>query len=400
MAELVLEWMEAGASRSQRIQPNQPSKSPGTVRLGRDAQRCDIVFTDSSVSGLQAEILYNAANQSFYLRSLRDSNPPLLNGQPITGTEVPLGSASTISLGRLVLNAKTIVSPGAVPPTEVNSLGNNVPPTVVAPQPQYGAIPSPPAYSPPAPPPPGFSTPSPAPAYPAYSGTEPQGPKIWVWLIAGALLIGGGAYAWPYVSDFLGISKEASVSPASDKDKSSTSKQDQSPSTQQDRPQDKDDDSTGGMADLSTYTHSSGLFELRVPKDWQREDKSKAGTVALLWSAEDGESAITVNLTTSNNNIDHQAFDRRTREFLQDTYGQEPDFSLGKSTRLDNDGVRVDWSFTSKDGKLLGATYSEQLESKVSIMQLLVLESNLDKVDQTLADIRTSYQIDPSVDIP
>lgn len=396
----MLAWIEAGANRSQRIQPNQPSKNPGTIRLGRDAQRCDIVLTDSSVSGLQAEILYNAANQTFYLRSLRDSNPPLLNGQPVTSTEVPLGHASTITLGRLVLNAQAVSGVGAVPPTQASPSESNIPPTVVTPQPQpWGASPPPPpAYSPPASPPPGF--PSPAPVYPAHASSDQQGPKIWVWLIAGALLIGGGAYAWPYVSDFVGLTKEAKVSTSSDKDGSSTSKEDKSSKSSNDQPQTEDVTTAESMADLSTYTHSSGLFQIKVPKDWQREDKSKSGTVAALWSAEDGDSAITVNLTSSNDNINYQEFDRRTRDFLQETYGQEPDFSLDKSTKLDNDGVRVDWSFSSRDGKLLGSTYSEQLENKVSVMQLLVLESKLDQVQQTLTDIRSSYRIDPSVDIP
>lgn len=52
MNELTLEWLEAGRNHTQKIYEQQPSKNPGTVRIGRDSAQCDIVLSHPTVSGL------------------------------------------------------------------------------------------------------------------------------------------------------------------------------------------------------------------------------------------------------------------------------------------------------------------------------------------------------------
>jgi serine/threonine-protein kinase len=74
--ELTLEWVEAGQRRLKSFGDQQPSKKPGTVRIGRDPTQCDIVLSEPSVSGLHVEISTIANSKVFYLRPLRESNPP------------------------------------------------------------------------------------------------------------------------------------------------------------------------------------------------------------------------------------------------------------------------------------------------------------------------------------
>lgn len=137
MTELTLTWMGSAGPRSEIIYPQQPRKNPGTVRLGRDPRRCDIVLSDDSVSGLHIEIFYDAARGGFYVRSLRDSNPPVINGQLLRSGEVPLGSNNTIQLGRLQIRATSAMPAsetlGGVPPTNLV-----VPPTT--PQSPYSSL--------------------------------------------------------------------------------------------------------------------------------------------------------------------------------------------------------------------------------------------------------------------
>jgi eukaryotic-like serine/threonine-protein kinase len=108
MHELTLEWMEAGQLKTQTLNNKQLSKNPGTIRIGRDRQACDIVLSEPTVSGLHAEIFYNSEQQCFYLRPLRQSNPPVIDGQPLLMGEVVLSEGSNLRLGQLDLRVREI----------------------------------------------------------------------------------------------------------------------------------------------------------------------------------------------------------------------------------------------------------------------------------------------------
>jgi hypothetical protein len=101
MPELILEWREGDRIKTQTLRDRQASKNPGTVRLGRDPLRCDIVISDPTVSGLHIEIYFNPQQHQFILRSLRPSNPPLIDGRALPAGEVILSAGSTLQLGQI-----------------------------------------------------------------------------------------------------------------------------------------------------------------------------------------------------------------------------------------------------------------------------------------------------------
>jgi chaperone protein DnaK len=129
--QLTLEWQEAGQVRNTTLREQQPSKNPGTIRIGRDPAQCDIVFSDLTVSGLHVEILFNQQQQQFYVRNLRSSNPPIVDGQPLPTGEVPLFQGSNLQLGQITIKVKniTLAPDGSVAPTK---LGTATKPTEVA----------------------------------------------------------------------------------------------------------------------------------------------------------------------------------------------------------------------------------------------------------------------------
>jgi hypothetical protein len=51
ISELTLEWVEAGQTKRVVIAENQPTKNPGTFRIGRDPATCDLVL--SKILGLK-----------------------------------------------------------------------------------------------------------------------------------------------------------------------------------------------------------------------------------------------------------------------------------------------------------------------------------------------------------
>jgi FHA domain len=116
MNALTLQWQDAGQIKTHNIYEQQPSKNFGTVRIGRDPLRCDIVLTDLTVSGLHVEIFFHNQQQSFYIRNLRSQNPPLVDRQRIVQGEKPLYQGSMIYLGQMQL-CVTAINIDSIPAT-------------------------------------------------------------------------------------------------------------------------------------------------------------------------------------------------------------------------------------------------------------------------------------------
>ena len=80
------------------------------IRIGRDPQDCDIVLSESTVSALHVEIFFNPEKEKFYLRNLRQKNPPILDGQLLLAGEMPLSNKSVLRLGQQNIKVKDITS--------------------------------------------------------------------------------------------------------------------------------------------------------------------------------------------------------------------------------------------------------------------------------------------------
>ena len=117
--QLTLAWTEAGVRQTRTIQNGEPSKNPGTVRLGRDPAKCDIVFSHPSVSGLHVEIFFNQELQEYAVRNLRESNPPLVDGKILARGEAKLNSGSRIHLGQVEIEVVKVMEVEVAAPLTV-----------------------------------------------------------------------------------------------------------------------------------------------------------------------------------------------------------------------------------------------------------------------------------------
>ncbi|MBW4687413.1 MAG: FHA domain-containing protein [Komarekiella atlantica HA4396-MV6] len=133
MNALTLQWHDAGQDKTQNIYEQQPSKNPGTIRIGRDPLRCDIVLSNPTVSGLHVEIFFHNQQQRFYIRNLRSQNPPLIDGQQLVQGERPLTQGTVISLGQTKLQITSVSI-------------NSIPATILTPPQVAHHPPTPPAY--------------------------------------------------------------------------------------------------------------------------------------------------------------------------------------------------------------------------------------------------------------
>lgn len=125
--QLTLTWTEAGVRQTQTIQNGQPSKNPGTVRLGRDRAKCDLVLDDRSVSGLHVEIFFNRELQEYAVRNLRPTNPPLVDGKILASGEATLSSDSRIHLGKVQIDVVSAPAVQVAAPQTVLLCGSAVP---------------------------------------------------------------------------------------------------------------------------------------------------------------------------------------------------------------------------------------------------------------------------------
>ncbi|MGM3308849.1 FHA domain-containing protein [Anabaena sp. WFMT] len=130
MNALTLQWHDADQNKTQQIYEQQQSKNPGSVRIGRDPLRCDIVLTHPTVSGLHVEIFFHSQQQHFYIRNLRESNPAQIDGKSLIQGEVILNKGSIIYLGQQQLQV-TEISINSIPATVL------VPPQQPPAQPGY-----------------------------------------------------------------------------------------------------------------------------------------------------------------------------------------------------------------------------------------------------------------------
>lgn len=106
--ELTLEWVQDEEIKMRKILEHQHSKNPGRIRIGRDPEQCDIVLLEPTISGLHVEIFFHPQKQNFYLRNLRQQNPPILDGQLLLAGEMPLTTGSSLRLGHQVFTVSDI----------------------------------------------------------------------------------------------------------------------------------------------------------------------------------------------------------------------------------------------------------------------------------------------------
>jgi predicted component of type VI protein secretion system len=146
MNQLTLEWLEAGQLKTRIITDRQSTKHPGTTRIGRDPARCDVLISHPTVSGLHVEIFFNPQRPGFYIRNLRETNPPVVNKRKLTSGEVVLQRGTSICLGQvevkvvaIAINTSQTAIGGYTPPSTLPA-ASEAPSVIKSSPPTYGLM--------------------------------------------------------------------------------------------------------------------------------------------------------------------------------------------------------------------------------------------------------------------
>lgn len=424
VAELSLEWIEEGCLKTQSIALNKVTKQPGVTRIGRDPSRCDIVLADGSVSGLHVEIGYDHTHQSFYIQNLRESNPPIINHQPLLQGRRVLLPENILQLGNLQIRANQSVStdppPNLIPPTEIQSFGAS--PTPSASTPSASPLPynssSSPQYAPPDSPQYFQASSGDNPSPPAFSSGQAnmnasvgrnnsdlkqnndvygsvEADRIsreakkspFLLLALGMILFGLFGLAWPNIRGFLGIG-------------SSTIESDQSPNPGEvSAPRNE----AFSISDRELFVHSSGLFEIEVPRNWTEIDNSRAGQLLIqAWHHPQVNAYIIMRIFAVAEPLRPDELALQSQQLVDDLFSELKGYERSEPTIFDDGLIEIFWEGEQDGDQLVASTYVRQDGLNLSALTLWapadVAEGNV--LEEDVNEILASWGVNPNEVIP
>lgn len=155
------------------------------------------------------------------------------------------------------------------------------------------------------------------------------------------------------------------------------------------------------IEDLQTYTHDGGLFNLDIPSNWDIKDSSKPGEAIVVWTDPAENAFVTVDIFESQDQQDQDALAQLLKEYLENTFGKQQDFSQDPA-KESGPSMLIVWSYTAQasndvKAKLLGNSFIKQIGNKISLFTLVVPDDQFDRLQPSLDKILGTYSVDESV---
>jgi hypothetical protein len=155
------------------------------------------------------------------------------------------------------------------------------------------------------------------------------------------------------------------------------------------------------FSDLQTYSHPSGVFSIEIPKSWTLQDNSKPDEIIHVWTDPTRNGAVIVDIFEDETSYTTEQLTEILTSFLKTSFGKEPDFTTQDPETQKDESILVVWSYTATADNatpvdLLGNSFIEQRENKVSILTTLVPSEQFDATVEKTNEIINTYSIDPS----
>jgi hypothetical protein len=159
------------------------------------------------------------------------------------------------------------------------------------------------------------------------------------------------------------------------------------------------------IGDLKTYSHDSGVFQIDIPTNWTLQDNSKPGELILVWTDPTRNGAAIVDLYEDASTLSKDDLTSALQKYLQNSFGNQPDFSMEDPTDQSDGSVLIVWTYTATadngvKADLLGNTFIEQRGNKVSLLSTLVPSDQFDSLVDKTNEIINAYKIDIEATIP
>ncbi|MEP7188329.1 MAG: hypothetical protein ABI901_03955 [Roseiflexaceae bacterium] len=159
------------------------------------------------------------------------------------------------------------------------------------------------------------------------------------------------------------------------------------------------------LGELETYTYATGLFSLDVPKSWTLKDNSKPGEAILLWTDPSENGLLVVDILEKKEKQSSDQMIAFLQKFLNSSFKSEDDFSMNDPKAQSDGSQLIVWSYTATAAggakvKLLGNSFIEQHDDKLSILTTAVPDEQFDTLKPETNKVINSYSIDASAALP
>ncbi|NTV63605.1 MAG: hypothetical protein HGA65_08730, partial [Oscillochloris sp.] len=153
------------------------------------------------------------------------------------------------------------------------------------------------------------------------------------------------------------------------------------------------------IGSLKSYAHKSGVFEIDIPNNWDLQDNSKSDELILIWTDPTQNGAVIVDIFEDDKEYNEDELTDTLRTYLQNSFGEQPDFYVEDPTPQNDGSVLIVWSYTATadngtDATLLGNTFIEQRGNKISLLSTLVPQDQFDSLVDKTNEIINTYKID------
>jgi hypothetical protein len=155
---------------------------------------------------------------------------------------------------------------------------------------------------------------------------------------------------------------------------------------------------------LETYKHSSGLFQIDVPKGWTPKENKKPNEVIVLWFDPTKNALLSVDVFKAPTETTTEQLTKLLETFLKSTFGSRQGFISEKPVQQKDGSVQIVWSYDesikSITAKVQGNSFISRSGDKVSLITTGGVASQIPELKESFDRVVNSYKVDPAVSIP
>lgn len=157
------------------------------------------------------------------------------------------------------------------------------------------------------------------------------------------------------------------------------------------------------IGDLKDFEQEAGIFNVRVPADWEESDNSSSDFVQLIWQDSTGKGLVIASAAAAKKTYKPaelqaegvsyiKSFTKNTKRFK--------DVKIGKKSVVDGAAL-VAFSYTfilnGEDVPIVGVIAAKQDQNTIGFLQLAVPEENADNLIDVSEEIVASFTINGDV---
>jgi hypothetical protein len=155
---------------------------------------------------------------------------------------------------------------------------------------------------------------------------------------------------------------------------------------------------------LETYKHSSGLFQIDVPKGWTPKENKKPNEVIVLWFDPTKNALLSVDVFKAPTETTTEQLTALLETFLKSTFGSRQGFVSEKPVQQKDGSVQIVWSYDESikniTAKVQGNSFISRSGDKVTLITTGGVASQIPELKESFDRIVNSYKVDPAVSIP